>query len=97
MTNFHKDSLRSENAKNTGQVPSYQIILRKITKHKKSGASKEPHFYLIDKNKTTSVAITPPKLKLWFPNGSRERNEVKRPDHPAFDPVTALRFVPGCH
>jgi len=24
-------------------------------------------------------------------NGSREHNEVKRPDHPAFDPVTALR------
>ena len=37
-------------------------------------------------------------------NGSRERNQchqrnnaVKRPDHPAFDPVTALRSVPGCH
>ncbi|MCL2347383.1 MAG: hypothetical protein FWC50_03885 [Planctomycetaceae bacterium] len=30
-----------------------------------------------------------------FANGSRERNEVKRPDHPTFDLVTALRFVPG--
>ena len=30
-------------------------------------------------------------------NGSRERNEVKRSDHPAFDPVTTLRSVPGCH
>ena len=38
-----------------------------------------------------------------FDNGSRERNQchqrnnaVKRPDHPACDPVTALRSVPGC-
>jgi len=30
-------------------------------------------------------------------NGSRERNAVKRPDQPAFDPVTALRSVPGFH
>ena len=29
--------------------------------------------------------------------GSRERNEVERPDYAAFDPVTALRSVPGCH
>jgi len=36
-------------------------------------------------------------------NGNPERNqchkrnnEVKRPDHSAFDPVTALRPVPGC-
>jgi len=29
--------------------------------------------------------------------GSRERNEVERPDQPANDPVTALRSVPGFH
>ncbi|MCL2623844.1 MAG: M56 family metallopeptidase [Planctomycetaceae bacterium] len=31
------------------------------------------------------------------PNGSRERNAVKRPDRTQDDPVTALRSVPGCH
>jgi len=29
--------------------------------------------------------------------GSRERNEVKRPDRTRDDPVTALRSVSGCH
>jgi len=37
----------------------------------------------------------PAKVKIA--NGSRKRNEVKRPDHPAFDPVTARCSVPGCH
>ena len=32
-----------------------------------------------------------------FVNGSRERNEVKRPDRTRDDPVTALCSVPGCH
>jgi len=35
---------------------------------------------------------------LDFVNGSRERNEVKRPDHPAFESGHCVtRFVPGCH
>jgi len=37
------------------------------------------------------------RLKVNFVNGSRERNEVKRPDIPRVIPVTSLRCVPGCH
>ena len=41
----------------------------------------------------------------WQPGAQRKEPEVKRsvtsgfrrPDHPAFDPISALRFVPGCH
>jgi len=34
------------------------------------------------------------EIILNYVNGSRDRNEVKRPDHPAFDPVTTLRSRP---
>jgi hypothetical protein len=38
-----------------------------------------------------TILVTP----QFIDNKSRERNEVKRPDQPANDPVTPLRFVPG--
>jgi len=54
--------------------------------------------------KTPAILVRRQKMKTLLKNGSRERNQcyqrnntVKRPDHPAFDPVTALRSVPGCH
>jgi len=37
------------------------------------------------------------QAKPNFMDGSRERNEVKRPDQPVLNPVTALRSVPGFH
>jgi len=32
--------------------------------------------------------------KAFFVNGSRESNEVKRPDYTVFDPVSAVRNAP---
>ena len=47
--------------------------------------------YKNEENNTTYPA------KANFVHGSRERNEVNRLDHPACDPVTALRSVLGYH